>query len=56
MAKKIALRVSVALMSALFALPGSGCLPADQAGARAAGVLQGEINTSRIIWNAGWPT
>jgi hypothetical protein len=55
MTKRLLRRLMVALAASLWALPGSGCLPADEVGATLVGMLHGEPNTATYVFDAGWP-
>lgn len=55
MTKRILRRVMVAVVASLWALPGSGCLPADQANSTLTGLLHGEPNTEAYVFDVGWP-
>ena len=53
MTKRILRRLMVAVVGALWALPGSGCLPADEAGSTLVGLLHGQPNTDTYVWDVG---
>jgi len=55
MSKRIVRRLMMTVVAGLWALPGSGCLPADEIHRTLAGLLQGEPNTPGYVYDAGWP-